>query len=171
VDVVRVSRRAQLVVLAAAVVALALVPMAAAYLQLGYQAGVSSRADHPLEDANATLSRGVAAAATGVPARYNWSDRRQAARAVDNRLADWRRGIERANPTLLLAPDNDTATRIAARGCPRGPDRAFGRCVARSGLVLQERANETHVVAAAVSARLLAEDRRANATLVVSPGR
>lgn len=162
-------RRAQLVVLAAATVALALLPMAAAYLQLGYQGAPDARSDPPLALADDALSRGADRAAAGVPRRYNWSERRAAARAVDRRLASWYRAVEEADSRLLLAPDNRTATRIATRECPAGPDRVFGRCVADRGVVVQERDGETHVVAAAVAVRVLGGDRQANATLVVRP--
>jgi len=162
------GRRAQLVLLAAVAVALALVPVAAAYLQLGYHAHVEARADDPLADANATLSRGLEAASDGVPAEYNWSERSAAADAVRGDLSEWTAAVEDAHTgTVVLTEfDNRTADRIARRECPGGPGRAFGRCVARGGVVLQERANESHVVAAAVAVRVVGPERQMNATLV-----
>lgn len=152
--------------LAAAVIALAVVPMATAYLQLGYQADSANTADR-LASANATFTRGLGDATETVPEQYNWSDREAAARAVEDRLAGWRGAIEAAHPQVTVTPDNATARRTATLRCPAGPDRQFGRCIARSGLVLQERANRTHVVAAAASVRILEEERRTRATLVV----
>lgn len=167
------NSRAQLVLLAGATVALALVPMAAAYLQLGYQADADAGAERgPLSAANASLARGLDAASDGVPAAYNWSERASAANAVRRDLTGWLRAVEGAQRSraLLASFDNRTAARLAARRCPGGPARSFGRCVARDGVVLQERANRTHVVAAAVGVRVLGDRARLNATLVPTVG-
>jgi hypothetical protein len=161
------------VLLAGATVALALVPMAAAYLQLGYQADLEAGTDRPsLAEVDATLARGLNAASAGVPAGYNWTDRGAAVEAVSRTLTDWLRALERAPRGRVLDTDfdNRTATRLAARDCPGGPSRAFGPCVARGGLVLQERANRTHVLAAAIEVRALGRGAGLNATLVSTVG-
>ncbi|MFB9804751.1 hypothetical protein ACFFQF_04570 [Haladaptatus pallidirubidus] len=58
---VRVRDRAQLVLAAAAIVAVALAPVVFAYLQLGYSDDVTASNDYdaPVENAEGVLSRGA----------------------------------------------------------------------------------------------------------------
>nr|WP_137283748.1 hypothetical protein [Halorussus salinisoli] len=53
--------------------------------------------------------------------------------------------------------------------CPGGPDtdRQFGDCEARQGVVVQERAGETHVLAVAFDVGVTTEDSEMDLTLVV----
>jgi len=70
--------RGQLVVLAALALALALVPMTLAYLQLGYDEDVETTTvtDDSTRDVERTLQRALIDAAGDVPARYDWGSAR-----------------------------------------------------------------------------------------------
>lgn len=164
-------RRAQFVLLAAAVVAVALVPVLGAYLQLGYAGDVRATGayDRSLEAADRALERGLRRAARDVPRRYGWTSRHHARTAVQARFAETMGAVEttgvRETWSLALAPE--AARDWAVRQCPRGPDREFGRCVARDGLVVQNRSGRTHVLAAAVRVRVASARERTVAVLIV----
>jgi len=91
-----------LVLVAAVVMTAALVPLALAYLQLGYQASVPVT-DDPVRDATDTLDRALVDAADGVPESYAWNDRQGAVDAVRDRL---RPVLSTLNRSRL---DDDTA--------------------------------------------------------------
>jgi hypothetical protein len=165
-----VSRRGQLVLLAAALVAVALLPLVAAYLQLGYHPAVQHGGDTPIATAERTLDRALAVAASGVPERYPWADRRRAVAAVERNLTPALTAVGAAGPpgqVRRVAYNASAARRVARRSCPAGPDRQFGPCEADGGIVLQSRAGRTHVVAAAVDLTLVGSEQSANATVVV----
>jgi hypothetical protein len=162
-----VTRRGQLVVLAAGVIAVALVPMLTAYLQLGYAADVTTTADDrsPTGDALRVLEGAVLDAASEVDGRYAWSERAVAAAEVKAAL---RPRIETVETALVdrgvvrsVAYNGSLASSVADEGCPGGPARRFGDCVADGGIVLQERAGDTHVVAVAVEVSSTTESGRA----------
>ena len=70
--------------------------------------------------------------------------------------------------TALQVSFNDTlATRWANASCPGGPGREFGACEADRGVVVQERAGRTHVVAAGVDVRAVRPDGETRARTVV----
>jgi folate-binding Fe-S cluster repair protein YgfZ len=71
--------------------------------------------------------------------------------------------------TYRVAYNRTVAERVACEDCPRGEDRAFGPCEAAGGLVLQERAGETTVVAVAVDLRVRSPRASTDATIVVRP--
>lgn len=167
------NRRGQLVVLAAGVVVVALVPMLAAYLQLGYAEDVDATADDPSPTADAirTLEGAVHDATADVPASYDWSDRGAAADAVRSRLSP---RIETVETSLLdrgiarsVAYNDTLAGEVASDECPGGPARQFGSCVADGGIVLQERAGEAHVVAVAVDIESTTEAGSARVSTVL----
>jgi len=62
---------------------------------------------------------------------------------------------------------NRSAARAWAReGCPKGPGRRFGSCDARDGVVVQERAGETTLLAVAFDVRVTTARGTYDATLV-----
>ncbi|WP_227260813.1 DUF7261 family protein [Salarchaeum japonicum] len=167
---VRVNRRGQLVLVAAAVVALALVPVVAAYLQLGYAPGSGTAAEpRPGADAERLLSRAVARAP--VLADYDWTNRADAVAAVRGALAPRLDALRTARLTggtaAVVAYAPGVADSWAAARCPSGPNRQFGACRADGGVVVQERDGRTHLVAVAVAVRVVSDGRTATLTLVV----
>lgn len=155
--------RSQLVLLGAAALAIALVPLVLAYLQLGYHADVTASADYddPTQNAQRFLDRAVANATDPVAGRYDWRDRDSAADAVraglDPHLATLAESRV-ASGTATQISYNRTAARAWARSrCPGGPNRQFGRCEARRGVVVQHRAGETTVLAVALDVTVTTE--------------
>ena len=169
------SRRGQLVLAAAAVVAVALAPVVLSYLQLGYHADVRATADYgdPTTDARRVLERAVATASADVPAEYRWSQRRQAVIAVKDRLRprlDRLRTARVKSGTLHQVTDNGTVARgWAARRCPGGPDRQFGDCAVREGVIVQNRTGRTHVLGVGFDLRTTTSRGETRVTLVVVP--
>lgn len=160
-----------MVLAAAAMLALALVPLGFAYLQLGYHEDVvaSTEAETPGSETVRLLERAVYDAggeATGHP----WQGRAGAARRVNQSLEPRADDIEAAQVERGVAArierNASAASEWAAANCPSGPGRLFGDCEARGGLVLQERAGETHLVAVAYDLRVV-DDRGETALTVV----
>jgi hypothetical protein len=160
-----------MVLAAAAVLALALVPLGFAYLQLGYNADVAAttEAERPGSETVRLLERAVYDAggeATGHP----WTGREGAVRQVNAELAPREREIEAAQVERGVAARierNDSAAAAwAASNCPRGSGRLFGDCETRGGVVVQERADETHLLAVAYDVRVV-DDRGETALTVV----
>jgi hypothetical protein len=171
------DRRGQLVLLAAAALALALVPMALAHLQLGYNEDVQAATveNAGTEDAVRTLTRTLDDVAEGMPARYAWSERRAAVTAVRDRLHPVR---QRLNASRLDAGvaygvryDTARAQSWARTRCPGGPNRQFGACRADRGVIVQERSGDTHVLAVAVEIRVTGDTITRTSATVVRVGR
>lgn len=153
------SDRGQLVLLAAVALALALVPLVLAYLQLGYQDDIHATADPvPATQAETALDRALQDAASGIPADYGWNDRSAAVTTVRSRLAPTLGAISTAGLgrgiVIDVAYNGTRAGSWASSNCPGGPDRAFGTCVVDRGVVVQERGDRTHVLAAAFDVAL-----------------
>jgi hypothetical protein len=167
------DRRGQLVLLAAAVVVTALVPMLLAYAQLGYAGGQADAADSQatLEDGKRVLERSVAATSRAVSNRTAADQHRLAVDTTVSNLDPAVSAIESSGSERDVAVDvtwNASAAREwAATECPRGPSRAFGSCTLEDGVVTQTRANTTALVAVAVDVRVRGPDRSARATFVV----
>jgi hypothetical protein len=73
-----------------------------------------------------------------------------------------------ARSTLIQVTYN--ATRAATwrdRQCPNGPARQFGDCAADRGVVVQERAGDTHVLAVAFDVSVIGDDSRVVALTVI----
>jgi len=165
-----VNRRGQLVLVAAAVIALALVPVVAAYLQLGYAPDAGTTVEpRPGADAERLLSRAVARAP--VLADYDWADRAPAVESVRGALAPRLDALRTARLTGGTAAVVSYAPAIAASWaaaeCPAGPNRQFGACRTDGGVVVQERDGQTHLVAVAFAVRVVSDTRTADLTLVV----
>jgi len=165
------DERGQLVLLAAVALAAALVPLAVAYLQLGYQATVDADRS-PIRDVRGTLDRALEDAADGVPDRHSWSDRTAAVTAVRDRL---RSTLATLNESRLDAGRAVAITYNTTRGqawaddhCPGGPDRQFGSCRVDRGVVVQDRSGRTHVLAVAVDVAVAGPDAERRAVTVVS---
>lgn len=146
--------RGQLVLLAAAVASAALVAMALAFLTLGAHPDVAASGDRdrPGENTLHALDRAVANASASV-GRHPWADRATAVGEFGGVLDGDVQGIESARLTETVAVDvsrNRTAAATwASANCPRGPNRRFGPCDVVDGVVVQERAGETHLLAVA----------------------
>lgn len=165
--------RGQLVLAAAAVLAVALMPIVFAYLQLGYHEDVRASDGYtaPGENAERVLSRAVHQSATDVPAEYDWDERRDAVDRVRSRLDPQLQQLRSARVeggTVYRVAYNQSATSDwAARNCPSGPNRQFGACTADRGVVVQNRAGQTHVLAVAFDVRIVTERGQMELVLVV----
>ena len=170
------SRRAQVVLAAAVVVAVALVPMLVAYLQLGHPpdaaATAAERDDEAAGDARRYLDRAATRAATDALG-VAWANRSTAVRRVNDSLADATARLEARGAarerSYRVSYNRTVAADLARDDCPRGDDRTFGPCEAAAGLVLQERVDETTVVAVAFDLSISSPRRRTTATVVVRP--
>lgn len=171
------GKRGQFVLLAAAVLVVALVPMTLAYLQLGYHEDVGAAGvdEDPLHDAERFLDRAVQDAVAGIPDDYAWSRRTSAVTAVRGRLDADLSTLERSRVeegVVYNVTYNDSrATAWEADNCPGGPDRQFGSCAVDRAVVVQKRAGQTHALAVAVDVRVRMAAGRWRATLVVRVGR
>jgi len=158
------GRRSQLVLVAAGVAAVGLLPVIVAYTQLGYGGVATSEpaATTPTDDAVGALERAAFAASVGAQGRSPWSDRQATASAVasnfDQRAASVASGGLGRDRVHAIRRNASAATAWAGVACPGGPNRQFGACDAIDGVVLQERAGDVHVVAIAVDVRTLVDD-------------
>jgi len=168
--------RGQLVLLTAAAVAIALVGLLFAYLGLAYAGDVdATRADDdPGRDLERALDRAVVNATDATAGRYRWAARTAAADAFraairpDLRTLETARASDGVIVTVEYAPG--TARAWADASCPGGRNRAFGPCEADGGVVVQKRADETAVVAAAFDLLIVGEDGETQLTVVVTVG-
>lgn len=166
--------RGQLVLLAAAAIAIALVPLALAYVGLGYNADVGGDdPTAPLSDAERVLERSTHNATSTVAGEYDWENRDRAAATLGTRLDRDTEQLERSRLSSGVAyrieRNDSAATRWGDDHCPSGPNRAFGPCEAIDGIVVQERAGETAVVAVAFDVHATTERGVGEMTLVIQP--
>lgn len=166
------NERGQVLLLAALVLVVALIPIAVAYLQLGYEgeahAGIESDTER---DTQRLLERAVQEETNDIPATYDWSERRDAAENTRDRLEPTTEGLETSRlddgVTQRLRYNESRADEWAIDHCPGGPDRQFGPCVSINGIVVQERAGQTHVLAIAIDLTTTAPDRDSTLTTVI----
>ncbi|RLM90123.1 hypothetical protein D3D02_04910 [Halobellus sp. Atlit-38R] len=168
--------RAQIVLVAAAVVAVAFLSMTLAYAQLGYDADrtaagavdVASLAEID-RSLTASFRAAVRDAETDVGRDVSWRDRRSLVERIRTAVGTDIDRLERSHAdesrAVTVTFDDAAATRWAAEHCPSGRGRDFGPCRAIDGVVVQERAGETTVVAAAVSVRIVSPAESTTATL------
>ena len=155
--------RAQLVLAAAAVVAVALAPVVVAYLQLGYHDDVRASADYdaPAQNAQQVLERAIHQSAAGTPGEYDWNERGDGVAEVRNRLEPRLSALESARveegTAYQVAYNESAALEWTAGNCPSGPNRQFGGCETIDGVVVQDRVGETHVLAVAFDLRVTTE--------------
>ncbi len=164
--------RGQLVLLAAAVLAVALVPVVLTYLQLGYHEDVAASGDYdaPGEDAARFLDRTVHDAATTV-GTDDWGNRRAVVTAVhgelDPRLERLAVSRVESGVAYSVAYNRSAARAWRREHCPSGPNRQFGGCVADRGVVVQRRAGNAHTLAVALDVTVTTERGRSELTFVV----
>jgi hypothetical protein len=170
------SDRGQIVLVAAAVVAIAFLSMTLAYAQLGYDAdrtGAGTVEAASVSEIDRSLTGSLRAAARKV--RHGgdaptWRDHRAVADRVRVSLASDTGRLERAHAaesrSVTIELDDATATQWARKRCPGGLGRDFGPCRAIDGIVVQERAGETAVVAAAFRIRVVSPAESTTVTVV-----
>ena len=169
----RDDRRGQLLILAAAVIALAFVPMAVAYLQLAHHPDVAAAGEDPASGARtlSSLERSVHEAAIASTGDRSWSDRDAAVDDVRARLASRVSALETARlaegSAFEIEYNQSAAADWATANCPGGPNRQFGPCEARRGVVVQDRVGETHVLAVAFDVTVTSADGVTHLTDVV----
>jgi hypothetical protein len=160
------------VLASAGVLAVALIPLAFAYLQLGYHpdVDVSGDAGRPVHDGVRVLERVVADAAwdaTGSP----WAQRESVVADVRSSLRPRFETLEasrvRSGVAYEVAYNQTRARAWATTACPSGPNRRFGPCLARDGIVVQERAGETTVIAVAVDVTVTSKAGGSTVTVVL----
>lgn len=168
--------RAQIVLVAAAVVAVAFLSMTLAYAQLGYDADrtaagavdVASLAEID-RSLTASFRTAVRDAETDAGRDVSWRDRGSLVERIRTDVGTDIGRLERSHAdesrAVTVTFDDAAATRWAAEHCPSGRGRDFGSCRAIDGVVVQERAGETTVVAAAVSVRIVSPAESTTATL------
>ena len=167
------TERGQLVLIAAVVIAVAMVPITLAYLQLGYDDDVESASEvtDPEGDAHRVLLRAVHAASVDVPGAYDWANRSAAVGSVRSDLAPRIESVETGLLDSGIARQveyNQTAAAEWVRtNCPSGPDRQFGACEADRGIVVQDRANRTHVLRVALDLETTTDRRESSVTWVL----
>jgi hypothetical protein len=156
--------------IAAVVLAVALVPLVLAYLQLGYQKDVrAGSATGPGAETERTLDRGLQNATGEIATTYGWNERERAVSTVRERLNSTLAAIEQSQlteGTAIVVTYNETRAAAWSR-CPDGPDRQFGSCTEIQGIVVQNRANQTHVLAAAFDVQVTAPERELQFTTVI----
>lgn len=166
-------QRGQVVLVAAAVVAVALVVMLLAAFQLGYQPASAGGEPPDVERVEAPLSDAVGRGANEAAGRFSWSQRASAAVVVRAELDAAIARVESAgvdDDVVYRVRRNETvAPAVASDLCVRGPDREFGECAAHGAVLFQERAGEAHVLGVVVDVRIVGPNRVTRATLVVRP--
>ncbi|KAB1192335.1 hypothetical protein GJR96_02310 [Haloferax sp. MBLA0076] len=163
------DQRGQLVLVSGAVVVVALFALVLVHAQLAY---VGASTTPPVTDVAASTEDAVEMATAGVAGRYDWPARRSAVTDFRSRLDPALVRIERAHTNgggASLTTNQSAAAGWALRDCPRGTYRDFGPCVADDGVVVQERAGETTVVAVAVDIAIGTPRSQTDLTLVVRP--
>lgn len=169
----RDQHRGQIVLLAAITLAVVLVPIVLAYLQLGYHADTEPTTGTAPETAvERELDRAVHDAASGIASTYEWNQRTDAIRTVHNRLDPPIQTLERSQLedgiAYRLSYNQSRANRWARNHCEKGPDRQFGRCETSHGVVVQNRGGQTHVLAVAFDITVSTPDGERRLTTVRS---
>ena len=157
------GRRSQLVLVAAGVIAMGLLPIVLAYTQLGYAGMATTEPSATTATADARRAIERAAFDAGEPSQGErpWAARSDVADAVagrfDARVESVETGAIERGVHHAIERNASAATAWAGGNCPSGPNRQFGPCEARDGVVLQERGGDTHVLAIAVDLRTVTE--------------
>lgn len=165
------DERGQLVLVASLVLALALVAIGVAYLQLGYHEDIGTGDEDPVTQLAGTLDRAVHDTATGIPGSYDWSERGAAAETIGEKLAVTGETLETSRLSdghVYRIERNEThADQWVPDNCPSGPNRQFGSCTAIDGIAVQERNGRTHPLAVAFDIEITTPNRETEVTLVV----
>lgn len=170
---VRVER-GQLVLVAAAIVAIGLAPILLAYLQLGYHPDVANEPDVSGAEAAEFLDRSVHEAADATAGGYAWPERAamtEAVRASVDRDVDTLETARLEEGVAYTVSYNGTAARAwVDEHCFRGDGKRFGACTVDGGVAMQERAGEAVLLAVAFDVRVVGPDAESELTLVVAVG-
>lgn len=171
----QVNQRGQVVLLAAVVLVVALVPLVLAYLQLGYDGDVHTGIEtDPGGDAERLLDRAVNEATRDIAQTYEWDEHTAAVRTVHDRLDPPIGTLEQSrldDGTVYEVSYNDSRAQAwEENNCPGGPDRQFGPCEPIDGIVVQERAGETHVLATAFDITVTTPDGETRVRTVITVG-
>jgi len=162
--------RAQFVLLAAAVFAVALVPVVTAYYTLGYHGDVHESGP-TVEDATVGTLETALGRATRNASDTGWADRNRTAedvrRAATTALPAIRNATLAGN--LSVGFDAPAARNATENHCPNGAAKRFGDCAAHRGIILQNRSGRTHVVGATVHLEWTGVERSGDVTLFVRP--
>lgn len=160
--------RGQFVLLAAALFAVALVPVVTAYYGMGIVDDAGAEGPTVADAAERTLEAALGRAVREAPAR-NWSARNRTADRVRANVTEAFGPLENStlagNVSVAFAPGR--AERLAAERCPGGPTRRFGNCTASQGVLLQNRTGRTAVVGAAVRLSWVGTERSGDLTLAL----
>ncbi len=170
----RDTDRGQLVLIAAVALAVVLIPLVLAFLQLGYHADVAAGSPTITEsDVEQPLQQALHDATDSTPETYTWDERHAAAESVTTTMAPTLDTLNHSaveDGTLIrISPNESHAQAWAASNCPEGPDRDFGECVANDGLILQERDDRTHVLGAAYDIAISTPEKDIELTTVIEP--
>jgi hypothetical protein len=167
------SRRGQFVLLAAAVVVTALVPMLLAYAQVGATTGSPAPTVErtTVTDAKRVLERSVAETTVALANDSDADGPGGVAAATADRLRPAVASVESAGATdgvtVAVSRNHTAATRWAGADCPHGPAREFGTCRVSDGVVTQRRANRTALVAVGFDVTVRSPRGTVAATFVV----
>lgn len=166
--------RGQLVLVAAAVVAIGLAPVLLAYLQLGYHPDVADQPEVTGERAVEYLDRSVHRASAAHAGEYRWRDRRSMAEAVRDDIDGDIQTLERSRLESGVAYDVTYNASVASvwsdRHCRSGDGKRFGPCETDDGIVQQERADEAVVLAVTFDVTVIGPDSETELTVVVEVG-
>jgi hypothetical protein len=163
--------RGQLVLLAGGILAVGLFALLLAYLQLGYAPEPTQAPGGGIERVQSQLGLATHEAGAGIEADYAWGERAAGVDAVRGHLAPRLRALNESALTggvvYQVAPAPALATNWTRAHCPGGPNRQFGPCEADAGVVVQERAGRTHVLAVAYDVTRTSDGRRTHLRTVV----
>lgn len=170
--------RAQVVLVAAAIVAVAFLSMTLAYAQLGYdgdRTGTGAVDVVSLADVDRSVESSFRVAVRE-EARSDrdaaWRDRdtvvRRIRAAVETDLDRLEGSYAEGDRSLVVSVDPAAASAWSDANCPGGPGRSFGPCRSIDGVVVQERAGVTTPVAAVFEVRVVSPAESTTATVLVS---
>lgn len=167
--------RAQLVLVAAIALAIALVPAVLAYMQLGYHDDIRAGSDvNTEEQVERALFQSIHNGTSGMAAMYGWDEHVDAVSTLRDRLEPTLRTINRsglgAGTVTQVTYNRTRAARWASTNCPGGPDRQFGSCEADRGVIVQDRAGSTYVIGVAFDVRISSPESEVRLTTVVEAG-
>lgn len=170
--------RAQVVLVAAAVVAVAFLSMTLAYAQLGYdgdQTGTGAVDVVSVGDIERSVEGSFRAAVREQSATNrgrSWRERdavvQRIRAAVGTDLDRLEGRYAEGDRSLVVSFDDAAASNWSEANCPGGPGRSFGPCRSIDGVVVQERVGATTPVAAAFRMRIVSPAESTTATVVVS---
>lgn len=160
-----------MVLVAALALALALVALGLAYIQLGYHDDIEVSGHDPAAQLEATLEEALHDAAAGIPATYDWDERSGAAESVRTALHPTRETLETSRledgHLYAIAVNETHADAWEENNCPDGPAGGFGDCAVVDGVVLQERNGASTVLAVAFDIDVTTPDGETSVTTTV----